>query len=114
VAYTGTHDNDTAVGWYQSAPESERDFCRRYLAGDGARIAWDLIRAVWASVADWAIVPLQDVFGLGPEARMNYPSRAEGNWAWRFSESELTAELAAQLRELGFLFGRVPATSAAA
>lgn len=114
VAYTGTHDNDTAVGWYQSAPESERHFCRRYLASDGTHIAWDLIRAVWASVADWAIAPLQDVLGLGPEARMNYPSRAEGNWAWRFSESELTVELAAQLRELGFLFGRVPATLAAA
>jgi 4-alpha-glucanotransferase len=114
VAYTGTHDNDTAVGWHQSAPESERDFCRRYLASDGTHIAWDLIRAVWASVADWAIAPLQDVLGLGPEARMNYPSRAEGNWAWRFSESELTVEHAAQLRELGFLFGRVPATSAAA
>jgi 4-alpha-glucanotransferase len=108
VVYTGTHDNDTVLGWYRSADEPYRDFCRRYLASDGHDIAWDMIRAVWASVADAAVVPLQDVLGLGSEARMNYPSRTDGNWAWRFTEGQLTQELAARLRELTFLYGRRP------
>jgi 4-alpha-glucanotransferase len=106
VVYTGTHDNDTALGWYQTAPEAERDFCRRYLAVSGSDISWDLIRAAWASVADWAIVPLQDLLGLGGESRMNYPSRPEGNWSWRFLPGQLTAELAGRLEELSYLYGR--------
>jgi 4-alpha-glucanotransferase len=109
VVYTGTHDNDTALGWYQSAGEEERDFCRRYLASDGAQIAWDMIRACWASVAQWAVVPLQDILNLGAEARMNYPSRAEGNWWWRFQEGQLSDELAARWKALSFLYGRLPA-----
>jgi 4-alpha-glucanotransferase len=113
VVYTGTHDNDTALGWYQSTGEEHRDFCRRYLAASGEDISWDLIRAAWASVAAWAIVPLQDVLGLGPEARMNFPSRAEGNWAWRFPPGGLTPELAARLRELTFLYGRLSEESTA-
>lgn len=107
VVYTGTHDNDTVVGWYASAPESERDFCRRYLACDGSEIAWDLIRAAWASVAEWTVAPLQDLLSLGPEARMNYPSRAEGNWGWRLRAGDLTDGLAARLRDLNVIYGRV-------
>jgi 4-alpha-glucanotransferase len=106
VVYTGTHDNDTAVGWYQSAPEDSRDFCRRYLGRDGRDVAWDLVRAAWGSVADSAIAPLQDFLGLGPEARMNFPSRAEGNWRWRFTRGQLSDELAARLKEFNLVYGR--------
>ena len=73
VVYTGTHDNDTVVGWYGSAPEESRDFCRHYLARDGTEIAWDLIRAAWSSVARWAIAPLQDVLSLGSQAADELP-----------------------------------------
>jgi len=107
IVYTGTHDNDTALGWYRSTGEAYRDFCRRYLAVDGTDVAWDMIRAAWASVAEWAIVPLQDVLSLGEEARMNFPSRTDGNWIWRCLPGALTPELAARLRELTFLYGRL-------
>lgn len=107
VVYTGTHDNDTARGWYESAPEAERDRCRRYLGVDGHDIAWDLIRAAWASVAEAAVAPLQDVLSLGSEARMNLPGRADGNWRWRVQPHQLTSELAGRLRELNSLYGRV-------
>lgn len=106
VAYTGTHDNDTAVGWYRSASEARRDFCRRYLASRGDDIAWDMIRAVWSSVAEIAVVPMQDVLGLGSEARMNFPSRAEGNWSWRLRPEQMASEQADRLRELNFLYAR--------
>ncbi len=106
VVYTGTHDNDTTRGWFESLPESERDPVRRYLARDGNDIVWDLIRLAWSSVADCAIVPLQDVLDLGTEARMNLPGRAAGNWTWRFTESMLTAALLERLRELTTLYGR--------
>ena len=108
VVYTGTHDNDTVLGWYQTAPELERDYCRRYLARDASEIAFDMVRAAWASVARWAIAPLQDVLGLGPEARMNFPGRPDGNWTWRFEGSQLTPETAGRLRELAQVYGRLP------
>ena len=107
VVYTGTHDNDTVVGWYESAPEESRDFCRRYLARDGTEIAWVLIRAAWSSVARWAIAPLQDVLSLGPQARMNYPSREHGNWGWRVRGEQLTDALADRLAELNHTYGRL-------
>ena len=106
VAYTGTHDNDTARGWYESASEHERDFARRYLSVDGSDIAWDLIRAVWASKALFALAPMQDLLSLGSEARMNYPSRATGNWDWRMREDALSDELRGKLRELNSETGR--------
>lgn len=108
VTYTGTHDNDTTVGWYESAPESDRAFCRRYLASDGSDISWDMIRAVWASVADWALTPLQDILGLGNQARMNLPGTTEGNWRWRVTEKQLTQAVAAKLRDMSFIYGRLP------
>ncbi len=107
VVYTGTHDNDTAVGWWQRASEEEKDFLRRYLATDGRDIAWDLMRAAWRSVAQWAVAPVQDVLSLGNEARMNYPGRAEGNWAWRMA-SPLPDEAWARLAEFNRLYGRWP------
>ncbi|HNA87725.1 MAG TPA: 4-alpha-glucanotransferase, partial [Anaerolineales bacterium] len=103
VAYTGTHDNDTALGWYASAPEVERDFARRYLGVDGHDFAWDLIRATWKSVAVFSIAPMQDVLALGGEARMNFPSRLGGNWEWRMSENDFREDLAAGLRDLNWL-----------
>jgi len=107
VAYTGTHDNDTSKGWYDSAPEGARAFCQRYLRSDGRDISWDMIRALWASVAEWVVVPLQDVFGMGSEARMNYPGTLENNWRWRFTEKQLSQELATRLRDLSFLYDRM-------
>ena len=106
VVYTGTHDNDTVVGWYASAPEDSRDFCRRYLGRDGTDIAADLLRAAWGSVAQWALAPLQDVLGLGTEARMNYPSREHGNWGWRVRADQLTGDLADNLAGLSGVYGR--------
>jgi 4-alpha-glucanotransferase len=106
VAYTGTHDNDTAFGWLATASEQEREFAFRYLGVDGHDFAWDLIRGVWKSVAVFAITPMQDVLGLGGEARMNFPSKLGGNWAWRMNETNLHEELAGKLRELNWLCNR--------
>lgn len=107
VAYTGTHDNDTAIGWYQTAPEAERDFCRRYLACSGDDIAWDMIRAVWSSVAMMALAPMQDFLRLGSEARMNFPGRPNGNWSWRLTPNVLTPDLCHQIQELNYLYSRL-------
>ncbi|MGH9821289.1 MAG: 4-alpha-glucanotransferase [Pyrinomonadaceae bacterium] len=117
VAYTGTHDNDTTVGWWHSqsgagstrddaAITHEHDYCLKYLRSDGSEINWDLIRAVWASVADTAITPLQDVFGVGNEARMNLPASTSGNWSWRYAEGAITPEMIARLKELTEIYGR--------
>jgi 4-alpha-glucanotransferase len=106
AVYTGTHDNDTALGWYSQATETERHFCRAYLGVDGHDIAWDLIRAAWSSVAQTAIAPLQDLLSLGNEARMNFPGRPEGNWRWRVRAERLTAEVAGRLREMNRLYAR--------
>jgi 4-alpha-glucanotransferase len=116
VAYTGTHDNDTVMGWWHGGAEGstrtsadvaeEKAFARAYLATDGREIHWAMIRAVEASVADTAIIPLQDVLGLGSEARMNRPSTLGGNWAWRFREEELGPHHAARLAELARLYDR--------
>jgi 4-alpha-glucanotransferase len=106
VVYTGTHDNDTARGWYESAPEKEKDFTCRYLHTDGSIIAMDLIRAAWNSVAVFALAPLQDFLGFGSEARMNFPSRLGGNWAWRLAEDSLSSELQERIKELNWLYQR--------
>lgn len=106
VAYTGTHDNDTSIGWYASAPEKERDFCRRYLARSGEDIAWDLIRGVWGSVAMFSICPLQDLLSLDTQARMNYPGKPAGNWGWRFVPEQITPGLVERLKEMNFLYSR--------
>jgi 4-alpha-glucanotransferase len=86
VAYTGTHDNDTAVGWYATADEESRHRFRVYTGRDGSDPAWSLIRESFASVAETAIAPLQDFLRLGSEARMNTPGTVEGNWSWRARE----------------------------
>ncbi len=106
VAYTGTHDNDTARGWLETAGEKERTFALKYLNTIHDTFVWDLIRAAWASVASIAIAPMQDVLNLGGEARMNYPSRLGGNWEWRMKDEDLTQPLAEKLRELNWLYLR--------
>ena len=106
VAYTGTHDNDTVRGWYDTAPEKERDLARRYLGTDGSDIAWRMVRSVWSSVAVYALAPMQDLLELGGEARMNFPSRLGGNWEWRMSEADLSDSLASRLKELNELYSR--------
>ena len=106
VAYTGTHDNDTALGWFNTAPKDERKFALRYLNSDGSDFAWDLIREVWLSVAVYAVAPMQDVLSLGTEARMNYPSRLGGNWEWRMEEEDMSEVLAERLREFNELYLR--------
>ncbi len=116
VVYTGTHDNDTTRGWYATAPEAERDLARRYLGRDGHDIAWDLIRAAFASVADTAVVPLQDVLDLGSEGRMNRPGTlGGGNWGWRFTWAQFSDLRRARLESLAALYSRraAPASVAA-
>jgi 4-alpha-glucanotransferase len=111
VVYTGTHDNDTTRGWYQNATESERDLLRRYVGSDGRDASWDMIRLAWASVADTAIAPLQDVLDLGTEARMNLPGRPSGNWTWRFRSGQLTEAMLDRLADLTVLYGRAKVQS---
>jgi 4-alpha-glucanotransferase len=107
VVYTGTHDNDTTRGWWESqATPEERRKVEEYLAPGPDGIHWAFIRAAEASVADLCIIPLQDVLGLGSEARMNVPSKAEGNWAWRYAPGSLTPELAARMAALSETSGR--------
>ena len=117
VVYTGTHDNDTTRGWFESVAgegstrdakqiEKEREFCLQYLDTDGKEIHWDFFRTVIASVANTAIIPLQDLLGLGTEARMNLPNTTSGNWCWRFAGDALTDDLADRLKSLTTLYGR--------
>ncbi len=108
VAYTGTHDNNTTRGWYDLAPENEKDFCRRYLARPGDDIAWSMIRTLWRSVAAWVIAPMQDFLSLGDWARMNYPGTASGNWTWRMHPDAIDQGLIRRLHETNFLYGRLP------
>ena len=97
----------------QEQVDKERDFALRYLDAKDQPIHWAFIRALMASVAEIAVVPLQDVLGLGSEARMNLPGRGAGNWLWRYAEADLKDEDAARLRELADLFGRLPRPEAA-
>lgn len=107
VAYTGTHDNDTALGWYERVPEEEKDFYRRYLGRDGSNISWDLIRGVWSSVANLTLCPMQDLLSLGNIARMNYPGNPSGNWSWRMESEDLSDELTRRLFEFNYLYSRM-------
>jgi len=120
VVYTGTHDNDTTVGWWASSGagdstrtdgdvRDERARALAYLDAEGREIHWAFIRAALASVADTAIVPLQDLLGLGSEARMNLPGRAHGNWRWRFTAGSLTDEIRERLKKMAELYGRTAA-----
>ncbi|MBK8480713.1 MAG: 4-alpha-glucanotransferase [Proteobacteria bacterium] len=100
VVYTGTHDNDTICGWYAKASAADRAYAEAYLDARNPEVAWDFLRAAWASPALVAMAPLQDVLGLGSEARFNVPGTLAGNWEWRCAEDALTPALAARLKRL--------------
>jgi 4-alpha-glucanotransferase len=117
AAYTGGHDNDTTVGWWTSTGvgestrtaediRKERDFTRAYLRFENEPVHWVFIRTVMASVASIAVIPLQDVLGLGTEARMNLPGTVSGNWKWRCPADALTPEISSKLRQLARLYQR--------
>jgi 4-alpha-glucanotransferase len=109
VVYTGTHDNDTTVGWFNKLSDYEKDAVLSYLGCTSSEgIHWDLIRLALSSVANQAITPLQDVLGFQTEARMNYPSKPEGNWEWRYHSDALTPELHTRLKTLTKTYGRAP------
>ncbi len=117
VVYTGTHDNDTTIGWFtsegagestrsQEEVQEEREFVLKYLGTDGKEINWDFIRLALSSVSRTALVPLQDVLGCDSEARMNVPARETGNWGWRFRAEDLRPEVRLRLKELTEVYGR--------
>ncbi len=108
VAYTGTHDNDTVMGWIETAPEETVAFAKEYLnltKEEGYN--WGMMRGIWSSVADMAIVPMQDLLGLGSEARMNTPSTLGDNWKWRMKSDAITEELTTRLYSYMQMYGRI-------
>jgi 4-alpha-glucanotransferase len=113
VVYTGTHDNDTTAGWLSHAEDADlMNGLTHYLGKDSATItSWDLIRLAFSSVANQAIIPLQDILELGTEARMNFPSKAEGNWAWRYQPGALTEATGIKLKSMTETFGRASTTN---
>ena len=116
LAYTGTHDNDTTLGWFESharggdagqgLARARRDYAMRVVGSTGAEVQWDVIRAALSSVADTVIVPLQDVIGLGSGARMNVPGRPEGNWAWRLRHGQVDRRARERLASMTAVYGR--------
>lgn len=118
IAYTGTHDNDTIMGWWNSEGGDstrteedirlEREFTEAYLGPSNEPMNWRLIRSYFASVARVAMLPMQDVLGLGAEARMNRPGMAEGNWEWRMQEGQFGPDEQKRLREFASLYDRIP------
>lgn len=108
VVYTGTHDNDTTMGWYGSLNRQDKAFAKRYLNIKAKKeIYWEFIRAALSSVADTAIIPVQDYLGLGSEARVNMPSTLGNNWKWRLRDGQLDDSLAERIREITKLYGRI-------
>jgi 4-alpha-glucanotransferase len=106
VVYTGTHDNETIQGWYSHAKPKDKKLVLDYLNTDGSELHWDFIRLAWASVAHTAIVPMQDLLGLGKKARMNFPGTTENNWIWRMKPGQLTHKISKRLAHLTELYGR--------
>lgn len=114
VVYPGTHDNDTAIGWWTALPLERRRRVEHYLGCDIADPATALARMAMGSVAGWAVIPLQDALKLGSEARMNTPARLEGNWRWRATDAQLASGWEAWFRDLAETYGRVPRARAVA
>jgi 4-alpha-glucanotransferase len=116
IAYTGTHDNDTTYGWFHANEvtttqpreevEAARAFVRRYANTDGREIHWAMIRILFASAADTAMVPMQDILGLGSRARMNFPGKPQGNWTWRYRAEQLDRKVEDRLADMTALYGR--------
>jgi len=107
VVYTGTHDNDTTEGWYRKLPNPQQKALQRMLGVDSQDIVWAMIRDAFASRADLAIVPVQDLLDLPSEARMNFPGIVKGNWQWRLKKGELSQQLSQRLRSITLLAGRL-------
>lgn len=108
VVYTGTHDNDTTIGWYKAAPEIEQHRCREYMKSSGEEVNWDMIRTAMLSVAAYAVFPLQDLMNLDTEHRMNYPGTVENNWLWRYTDDMLAGVDRERIRHLIQLSNRNP------
>ena len=110
VVYTGTHDNDTTLGWYFSpdVAETSKTKAKRYANSDGSEICLDFIRMAMSSVADMAIIPMQDLLGFGTDCRMNKPSTTEGNWMWRCATENLSGDLCQWLRDETLFYNRMP------
>ena len=107
IVYTGTHDNDTVAGWFKNASAADRAYVLDYLNTGDQEIHWSFIRLAWASVANTAIIPMQDLLGLDSEARMNLPGTTEKNWQWRVNPGAFTTELAAKLAHITVVYGRI-------
>ena len=108
VVYTGTHDNNTTLGWYRELTDDQRWPVHHYLGADSEPMPWLLIRAALASVARLAVIPMQDLLGLDGSHRMNVPGVADGNWRWRFAWDQVHEEHRARLRDWVHLYGRAP------
>ena len=107
VAYTGTHDNDTIVGWYTSCASEDREFANQYLnINSDQEIHWQMIRAILASVSNLAIIPIQDYLGYNSNGRINIPSTTGNNWTWRLKQDELNETLSSQIADMTRLYGR--------
>lgn len=106
VVYTGTHDNDTTLGWFEKASKKDRQKVKTYFQTEGDDICWDFIRAAWSSVADMAIIPLQDILCLGSEARMNTPATLGKNWGWRFTWEMIPQTALERLTLFTQIYGR--------
>ena len=109
VVYTGTHDNDTTRGWYETMDKGERRFAQKYMNIEDTpeeEISWDFIRLAVASAADLAVIPLQDYLGIGKEGRINTPSTLGGNWMWRMKKGQFTPKIIERCRELNWIYGR--------
>lgn len=108
VAYTGTHDNDTTAGWFASLGEKTHEHCLNYLDARPDDVTWAMVRALYSSVADTVIVPMQDILGLDSDARMNTPATTSGNWQWRMSAAAFDEAKVERLARLSNLYGREP------
>jgi 4-alpha-glucanotransferase len=106
IVYTGTHDNDTALNWYESLAEQQQNYVKNYLGYPQEAMPWPLMRCAWSSVARLAIVPMQDILGLGAGQRMNTPGTTQGNWQWRYTWDQVDSHLAERLLELTQLYAR--------
>lgn len=106
ICYTGTHDNNTTKGWYAEATEYSRDKVRRYMNTDGNSVHWDFLRTCFGTIATYAVVPMQDILGIGKDGRMNTPGEAMDNWSWRYRKEMLTEGLAEGLCKVTKLYGR--------
>lgn len=106
VCYTGTHDNNTTKGWYAEATEYSRDKVRRYMNTDGNSVHWDFLRTCFGTIATYAVVPMQDILGIGKDGRMNTPGEAMDNWSWRYRKEVLAEGLAEGLCKVTQLYGR--------